>query len=374
MAECCDRRAVCNCVPSRRGEAAWIAAFVQWPNAVPQKNQVAQHDGFSIGVDLGGTNLRMGAYNRELERLNAISIRTRLADGPHAVLRDMAGAIAALRRECASHGECAGVGVGSPGPLELPHGKLLGPANLPGWDGLELKAELEKLLDLPVTVDSDANVAALAEWRLGAGRTHAVDSMAMFTLGTGVGGGLILKGKLWHGARGMAAEPGHTVVFPDGLPCNCGSRGCLEMYASATAVQRRSREEAAKVGGERLQRLLQEKGDLQAHDVAELARGGDAAAREIFAEAGDALGCALAAWVSALNLPLYTLGGGMAQAWDLFAPAMFQSLRAASQTYRLTAPQDVGRFESGKTNVLPAQLGPDAGLAGAALLPFAEAS
>lgn len=338
-----------------------------------QKSHPAAAAGYSIGVDLGGTNLRIGAYTRQTEKLQTIALRTRLGDGPHAVLGDIAGAVAKLREECAAHGDCAGVGVGSPGPLELPAGILSDPSNLPGWAGLELKSELGKLLRAAVTVDSDANAAALAEWRLGTGRGQSVDSMAMLTLGTGVGGGLILDGKIWHGALGMASEPGHTVVYPGGLACKCGSRGCLEMYASATAVRRMARETAAKPGGERLCDALAANGELHAHDVAAMACEGDAASLAIFAEVGRALGMELAAWVSAMNLPLYVVGGGMAQAWELFAPAMFAALLENSQTYRLTAPQDMQVFDLRKTNVLPARLGPEAGLIGAALLAFGEA-
>lgn len=312
---------------------------------------------FSIGVDLGGTNLRVAAYTHAAERLDAITLRTRTEAGPQAVLRDISEAVAAVREKISSAGEFAGVGIGSPGPVELPEGRLLDPSNLPGWHGLELKRELETLLRMPVIVESDANAAALAEWHLGSGKTHGADSMAMLTLGTGVGGGLVLAGKIWHGALGMAGEPGHTVVYPGGLLCNCGTRGCLEMYASATAVRRMAGETG--LGS-----------DLNAQDVAERARGGDARARRIYAGAGKALGIALAGIVSTLNLPLHAIGGGMANAWDLFAPAMFDSLAQSSQIYRMTQADDAEVFEPRRTNVCRAELGHEAGIIGAALLPY----
>jgi glucokinase len=325
---------------------------------------------YSIGIDLGGTNLRIAAYSGAFEQLESVSLRTRIDAGPAAVLRDMADVVRSMRKSRESRGCLAGVGIGSPGPIELPEGKLRAPANLPGWDGLELRSELHKLLDVPVIVESDANAAAFAEWRLGAGRTYNTDSMAMFTLGTGVGGGLILNGKIWHGAMGMAAEPGHTVVYPGGHLCNCGSYGCLEMYASATGLRRMAAEAAAGRGGERLREILAGKGELHAHDVANLARQGDAVSNKIFEEVGAALGLGIANVVSGLNLSLYVIGGGMAQAWELFAPAMFRSLTAASQVYRLTTPHDINRMEPRLTNVHPAHLGSEAGLLGAALLPL----
>jgi glucokinase len=324
---------------------------------------------YSIGIDLGGTNLRIAAYSGESDRLDAVSIRTRLEDGPQAVLRDMADAVRRMYDACGNHGEFAGIGIGSPGPIELPEGKLLAPANLPGWDQLELKSELEKLLEMPVIVESDANAAALAEWHLGAGRTYQTDSLAMITLGTGVGGGLVLNRKIWHGSMGMACEPGHTVVYPGGLACNCGSYGCLEMYASATAVRRMAEEAAGGHGGRQLAEVLRERGEISAHNVAELARGGDAASIRIYEVVGKALGIGIGNLVSCLNLPLHTVGGGMAQAWDLFAPSMFQSLHDTCQIYRLTAAPFPGEFEGRRTNLCPAQLGPEAGILGAALLP-----
>jgi glucokinase len=330
------------------------------------------HPGFSIGIDLGGTNLRIAAYSSEFKQLVMLSLRTRLEDGPAAVLRDMADAVRSMHAAFVGDGSFAGVGIGSPGPIELPEGKLRAPSNLPGWDGLALRSELQKLLGMPVIVESDANAAAFAEWRLGAGSTYGTDSMAMFTLGTGVGGGLILNGKIWHGAMGMAAEPGHTVVYPGGPLCNCGSYGCLESYASATAVRRIAAESATAAGGERLRSILAKNGELHAHDVATLARDGDALSVKIFDGVGTALGLGLAGAVGSLNLSLYVIGGGMAQAWELFAPAMFRSLGESSQIFRMTQPRDKDSFEPRMTNVFPARLGPEAGLLGAALLPLSS--
>src|SRR5215467_7940032 len=126
---------------------------------------------FSVGVDLGGTNLRIAAYTRAAGLLETILLPTRLSAGRHAVIEDMCQAIRKLLATYSVHHEVAGIGIGTPGPLELPAGRLHNPPNLPGWDGFELRAEIEACLDMPVTVESDANVAALAECLLGSGRS-----------------------------------------------------------------------------------------------------------------------------------------------------------------------------------------------------------
>jgi glucokinase len=317
---------------------------------------------WSIGVDLGGTNLRVAAVTRHGEAIDTLHLPTRLSLGPEAVLDDMAGAI---RQLIDKHpGNLLGIGVGSPGPIELPLGVLHHPPNLPGFDGLNLRLELERRLDRPVQVEHDAALAAYGEFLLGAGRAHGVDSLLMLTLGTGVGCGIVLEGRIWRGMKGAAGESGHGPIFPDGVPCPCGARGCLEMYASATAIVRLAAELGIEAPGS---------GDhphLSASGIAQLATAGDERALRVFDQVGQALGLSLAHLVNALDLPLYVIGGGAAAAWPLFAPRMFSTLREGSYVYRLSMPRDPNVFEPGKTHVAPAQLS-DSGLLGAALLPVA---
>jgi glucokinase len=326
---------------------------------------------FSIGVDLGGTNLRVAAVTPAGEILDTIHLPTRLSAGPHAVLDDMAGAIAQLIGQ--QSGEFLGIGVGSPGPIELPLGVLHHPPNLIGFDGLNLRTELERRLGRPVHVDHDAGLAAYGECLFGAGRAHGVDSLLMYTLGTGVGCGVILDGRIWHGMQGAAGESGHGPIIPDGLPCPCGARGCLEMYASATSIARRATELG--IGHDAHAHPASATGNdtthLTASAIAQLATSGDERALRVFDEVGYALGLSLAHLVNALDLPLYVIGGGAAAAWPLFAPRMFSTLREGSYVYRLSMPRDPGVFEPGKTHVAPAQLGGEAGILGAALLPTA---
>jgi glucokinase len=323
----------------------------------------------SIGVDLGGTNLRVAAYTPDAGLLETILLPTRLAAGRDAVVVDMCEAIETLQSRFSTVHQLAGVAIGTPGPLELPAGMLHNPPNLTGWDGFDLRSAVESRLNQPVILESDANAAALAECMLGRGRSMKIDSLCMLTLGTGVGNGIIINGKVWDGAAGMAGEAGHATIYPDGLACACGSHGCLEMYASATAIVRTANQRIADDTAPALKG-----GTWTAQSLARAADQGNADARKIYADAGRALGIGLAALINTLNLPLYVVGGGLVQAWHLMKGVIFEELNHRSYVYRLTAPESpiAARNPAGATHVLPAELGPDAGLLGACILPFAK--
>jgi glucokinase len=316
-------------------------------------------DRFSIGVDLGGTSLRVAAYSGGTEFLETIILPTRLEAGRDQVVRDICGAIQALAVRQYGVLRLAGIAVGTPGPLELPAGILRNPPNLPGWDGFGLLAAIRSTLGRKILLENDANVAALAEQRLGAGKAYGINSLCVLTLGTGVGNGLIFDGAICHGATGMGGEAGHVIVQAEGgEPCGCGGHGCLEQYASATAIVRMACER------------LGPDAPGTSHEVALLARTGDQQACCVFDTVGRALGIALTGLINTLNLPLYLIGGGVCDAWDLFAPTMFQELHQRCYVYRLTAPQipPPGTLEANKTYILCAHLGPTAGLLGACLL------
>jgi glucokinase len=324
---------------------------------------------YSIGVDLGGTNLRIAAYTRDSGLLETILLPTRLAAGRDAVVADMCDAIKKLEDRFSAAHQLAGIGIGTPGPLELPAGMLHNPPNLTGWDGFNLRAAVETNLNRPVILESDANAAALAECLLGSGRTMKIDSLCMLTLGTGVGNGIILNGKIWDGATGMGGEAGHATIYPDGIACPCGNHGCLEMYASATAVARSANRRIADSTAPALAGST-----WTAQSLAKAADQGNPDAKKIYADAGHALGIGLAALVNTLNLQLYVVGGGLAQAWHLMKDVIFEELSHRSYVYRLTAPESpiAARNPAGATHVLPAELGPDAGLLGACMLPFTK--
>jgi glucokinase len=298
---------------------------------------------YSIGVDLGGTNLRAAAVDHSGKILDRVSGSTQLTAGRDAVISDIVASIVKLRAgRAADH--LSGVGIGVPGFIIMDKGIISMSPNLPFFENFPIRDEIERLLKAPVLLENDANVAALGEKWMGAGRD--VDDLVLLTLGTGVGGGIISGGKILHGFVGMAGELGHMTVVPGGNPCNCGNDGCLEKHSSATAI-------TAWAG------MLGLGDNLSAKEVFDLAVGGNERARVCFVQMGEALGMALASLVNIFNFPLYLLGGGVLGAWELFAPPMFEVIKRRSLTFRRT-----------ETRIEKATLGGDAGLYGAAYLPF----
>jgi glucokinase len=319
---------------------------------------------FAIGVDLGGTNMRIAAVEDTGCLLQSLSTATEVALGRDFVIHEMADAIRNLARQFGSSHKLVGIGVGIPGIIDLASGTLHSAANLPGWDNYPVRRDLESRLGVPVLLENDANCAALGEKWVGAG--SEVQDLCMVTLGTGVGGGFIIDSKPWHGLIGMAGEIGHMTVFPEGVACGCGNHGCLEQYASATAIRRMALETIKDGGSPGLARCMESDPAFSSHAVFQCAVNGDAAARNIFASAGRALGIALGSLINALNFPLYIVGGGMSRAWDMFSPALFAELRRRSIVFR--AGESAAKPKS--TMVVPARLGGDAGLVGAARLPM----
>jgi len=299
---------------------------------------------FSIGVDLGGTNLRAAAVDKKGKLIDKVSGSTNVSEGRDAVLNDMVEAIISLREKLKATHRLAGVGIGVPGFIEMDKGLIIGSNNLPGFDGFPVRDEIEKKLGTPVILENDANAAAMGEKWMGAGKS--VDDLVLLTLGTGIGGGIIYNGHILHGFVGMAGELGHMTVVPNGNPCGCGNTGCLEKHASATAISA-------------MARLLALGHDLTSEDVYQLAIDGDEKAKTIFVAMGSALGTALATLINIFNFPLYLLSGGVLAGWDLFAPAMMTEIERRSFTFRNT-----------KTRIERAALGNQAGLFGAAYLPF----
>ena len=318
--------------------------------------------GFAIGVDLGGTNLRIAAVDGRGKLREKIATGTGVARPRDEVIAEMCLAIQALAaKQKKAGGRLTGVGVGVPGIIDMKSGMLRGSPNLPGWEDYPVREEIERRLGTRVFLENDANAAALGEKWLGAGRK--VDDLCMITLGTGVGGGIVLGGRIWHGMTGMAGELGHIMVEPEGPRCGCGSLGCVEQFASATAIERMAREAAAGGSAPALARVAAKRG-FSSETLCQMAEAGDSAAQEIFARVGRALGIVVAALVNTFNLPMYVIGGGVADAWEMFSPAMFEELRKRSFVYAATSSHPAG----GKTVIARAELGADAGLYGAARL------
>jgi glucokinase len=320
---------------------------------------------YTIGVDLGGTNLRIAAVDETGQLLEKLALDTQVALGRDHVVSEMCIAIKQVADRRTGSNELRGIGIGVPGIIDMHTGMVRRSPNLPDWVDYPAQSIIEKQLGTRVFLENDANAAALGEKWLGAGRD--VDDMIMYTLGTGVGGGIVLAGRIWRGMTGMAGELGHMTVEPDGVPCPCGNHGCLEQYASATAVVRMAKEAIAG-GAVALARAAHSEAEFSAKTVYNLAIQGDEDAREVFRRVGRALGIALSAMVNALNLPMYVVGGGVSSAWDAFAPTIFEELRWRSMVYKATAPDSAPPGEA-RTVITRALLGGDAGLYGAARLP-----
>ncbi len=298
---------------------------------------------YSIGVDLGGTNLRAASIDSEGKVLDKISGTTHLKAGRDAVIADMVDAIEKLKANRTDH-RLAGVGIGVPGFILIDEGIIVGSNNLPQFDGFPVRGDIERRLGTPVILENDANAAALGEKWMGAGKD--VKDLVLLTLGTGIGGGIIVAGKVLHGHVGMAGELGHMTVVPNGNPCGCGNYGCLEKHASATAIVN-------------MARMLRLGENLTSKDIYNKAVSGDQKAKMIFHTMGSSLGIALATLINIFNFPLYLLSGGVLAAWDEFAPAMLDEVVRRSFTYR-----------NAKTSIAKAILGDEAGLFGAAYLPL----
>jgi glucokinase len=322
---------------------------------------------YSIAVDLGGTNLRVAAVGEDGKMLDKLTTGTEVKKGRDFVIREMTDAIQSLITKHRAAGELAGIGIGVPGFIDIDTGIIARSPNLPGWEDFPVREEIERNLNTPVILENDANVAALGEKWLGAGRN--TENMAMYTLGTGVGGGLIFNGQIWHGMNGMANELGHFTVEPDGHPCGCGSRGCLEQYASATAIVRMAHEAIESGKADDLSDLASGNVEFTSRNVYQLAIQKHPSAQEIYRRVGRALGIAIGSMINALNLPMYVIGGGASSAWDAFAPAMFEELKFRSLIYKLTAPEAVKPGQK-HTVVTIALMGSDAGLYGAARMPM----
>jgi glucokinase len=269
-------------------------------------------------IDLGGTKLRAVVADLEGNILGEVIRLSEAGEGPERVIARMVETLeAAASKAGVSLSDIRAVGVASPGALDLVHGLVQEAPQLPGWDGVPLVEIMSKRLGIPALLENDANAAALGENRFGAGR--GTRFLVYLTISTGVGGGIIIDRKVYHGVSGAAGELGHMVVWFNGPRCLCGERGCLEAIASGTGLSWRAKEvvDAGQAPG--LAAILREKGELDADEIADAARAGDPDARRLFDEAGLYLGVALANYVNIFNPEMIVLGGGvLTGAADLF--------------------------------------------------------
>ena len=310
-------------------------------------------------MDLGGTNLRAANISGNGDIHARAKSPTPHTDDPNEIVSAIANAVT----ECSNHAakreqQVEAVSIVVPGSVHARTGLVVNAPNVPALIDFGLTAALEAKLQRPAFIENDANAAAVGEMWKGAAR--GLKTIVCFTLGTGVGSGVILNGELWRGVDGTGGEIGHTSVDPfGGVPCKCGSVGCLEVYASATALVRIAHELAPDFPQSTLRAIAPQ--DLSAKLIADAARQQDACATAVFENMAVHLGIGMANVVNALNPEAIIIGGGVSAAFDLFAP------RAREEMTRRAFPVPAQRCQ-----ILKAECGDDAGLLGAASLAFAR--
>lgn len=311
-----------------------------------------------VGADLGGTNVVVGAVEEDGNGLYALSTRkTPVAEGPEAVAElivSMArSCIEQTRRQLGPSVEILGIGIGAPGPLDRERGVVLVAPNL-GWRDVPLRDLVSEAVELPAALDNDANCAVLGEWWRGAARGGRV--VAGLTIGTGVGGAIVIDGKLFHGASDIAGEIGHTTVDLNGRRCKCGNYGCIEAYASGPAIAARAVEGLEAGASSELPRYVN--GDLSAIDaevVYRAAHDGDEFAREVVRDTARFLGATVANVINTLNPDIVVICGGVTLAGEqLFAPLREEVRRRAFKP------------AAAACNIVPGALTGTAGVYGAA--------
>lgn len=309
----------------------------------------------TIGVDLGGTKMLVGVLDSErrvVYRSSASSVGLRQDELLETLERELRAAIGARP-------EAVAAGLGIPCTIDRQRGVAIMAVNLELAD-VPLRDLIADRLGMPVMIDNDANVALLAEHRFGAARTAR--NAAMLTIGTGIGGGLIFDGGLYRGSTGAAGELGHVVIEADGPPCqgNCPNRGCVESLASGTAIAREGRAAAERSPDSALGRALAGGEDLDGALVTDAALAGDETAREVLALVGRRIGVALSSLANALDPDVIVIGGGAIRAGELLVEPARRELAA-----RALPPMN-------RTRVAAAELGPDAGMIGAATMAALE--
>lgn len=304
-----------------------------------------------VGVDLGGTSIKTGLCDQNGRLLHKFEGPTMAEGGADTVVDHIVEYVHKLVQEAGfSWDQIAGVGAGIPGFLDIPQGVVLMSPNLK-WDNIPVKTMLESKLGKTVYLNNDANVAALGEAWSGAGA--GLSNVVCFTLGTGVGGGIIIQGSIYEGFQGMAGELGHIQVVPDleAIQCGCGQRGCVETVSSATGIIRMAKDAVER--GEKT--ALSMVKDITAKDVFDAAKADDEVALRIVKRAAHYLGKTMAILSVTLNPQRFIVGGGVSAAGNI----LFEAIRENYETYTPEASRD-------GVDIVPAKLGNDAGVVGAA--------
>lgn len=317
---------------------------------------MTKKDKYAIGVDLGGTSIKLGIVTNTGRLIKKISIRTEAEKGPKKVLDNIISGINELTEK--SKYKIDGIGIGCPGVVTPGKGIVEDPPNLSGWKKVNIGKIIFREFRKPVFVDNDANGAAIGELTFGSGKKYK--SFIMITLGTGVGGGIVINKKIYHGDFGAAGEIGHISINFNGPKCNCGSYGCIEAYAGNLYLRERVRTELRKHPESKMWKLINnDLSKVSPRNIQSAAETGDAYAKSVINDLGVHLGSAFASLCNVLDISVFIIGGGIAG----FGKPLFDSIKKTIAG-RVMAPIRP------RIRVLPAKLKNDAGIKGASALVF----
>jgi len=299
-----------------------------------------------VGIDIGGTKLAVVVADKHGNILTKVRKPTEAhrgrAQAIDAILAMVAEGVASagLKWE-----QISGIGVSCGGPLDTKTGIVYSPPNLPGWDAVPLKRLIEDAFGIPTVIENDANAGALAEWRFGGGRGY--DHVVYMTMSTGIGGGIVVGGQVYHGANDSAGEVGHQILLPDGPPCGCGKRGCLEALCSGPAIARRAQAAVKAHSNTRILALAGGQIDaVKSEHVVDAARDGDELAMRLVGETAYYMGWGIANLVNILNPDIVLIGTIAIAAGDL----LLNPIRETVRQMAMQRPAEV-------VKIMPAQLG-----------------
>ncbi|MDD4569559.1 MAG: ROK family protein [Tepidanaerobacteraceae bacterium] len=308
---------------------------------------------YVIGIDLGGTKIATGLINERGEIIKKVTMPTLAAEGPKTVIAQVKVSVyEVIKKASIDINEILAIGVGAPGPMDVEKGVIKNPPNLQGWDDIPLHNILLDEFKLPIGLENDANAAALGENLYGSGK--GIDNFMYITISTGIGGGVVVDGKLFKGANGNAAEIGHSTINFEGPLCGCGNKGCWAAYASGSALARFARE-GIKNGQKTVIKDIVGDENIKAEHIFAAAKQGDDYAIELIGREGYFLGVGLANMVNIFNPECIAIGGGLTHEWDMFYDRMLYVMKEKA----LKANVEI-------VKVVKATLGSDVGMIGAA--------
>ena len=311
-----------------------------------------------MGVDIGGTNVKIVLVDpRQQQLLESVYLKTLAHRGPERIVADVASSVVELKRQAEAEGglQLAGLGVGCAGLIDLAEEAVLTSPNLPGWKNVRLGKMLKEKLHIPVLIENDVNCICYGEYLLGAGRS--LNTFLCVAPGTGVGGGLIIDGKIWQGQGFSAGEVGHMTIEPEGDRCLCGNLGCLETLASGSWLVERAKRHLRQGVESSLSTVLESSEGLSAENIYQAAMNGDKLAQKLFEVVGRSLAIAIANVVHLLGIRNVLIAGGLAKGWDAFMGSLREELQD-----RLTL------IPATEVQLVRARLGDNAGPLGAAYL------